>query len=206
MSRILRRIRVMGWGTLLLCFFLPFARGCSSTPYVPYELSWSSVGWRDALWRFSVFGLPFLYPVVLLAGYCLRRSIRDENVRRKLTRLTYTTMFFPLTGGTVSLIVLLYRADGVSEQVTYSISSLWFVVLWGIMAFGFSRLQISQWLSMVAFQFSAASLWMIAWMFAEADRLIGAWLSLSSSAIVVGTYVIDFFKGQRVNRRTGQRT
>ncbi len=54
-----RQLRLGSWLVLTLCLFLPFARGCSDAPVYPREFAFSS--------RFLLFGLPFLYPLFVLA-------------------------------------------------------------------------------------------------------------------------------------------
>ena len=71
-----RQLRLGSWLVLILCLFLPFARGCSDDPVYPREFAFSK--------HFLLFGLPFLYPLFVLAIGRTKRwwAAMPENPQR----------------------------------------------------------------------------------------------------------------------------
>jgi hypothetical protein len=73
-----RQLRLGSWLALVLCFFLPFARGCDDNAVSAQSLL--SPG------NCLIFGLPFLYPIFVLAIGRTKRwwAAVPENAERSL--------------------------------------------------------------------------------------------------------------------------
>ena len=184
------RIRIGCWGMLIVCFFLPFARGCGALIETPYKTAFKGG------WEFLTNGLPFLYPLILGTAYfILFRVIRDERQRLRTAEGFYAAYFFLLSA-------LVYMAfTGSAEEISKS-EGVWFwysvlsilLLFWGTMGFGVRDLSVHRLCRRLAIQASALSLSLItlAYMNYGEKRLIGAWLSLVSSAVIIVTYVVDY--------------
>ena len=186
MNSATHRIRVGSWSALVLCFFLPFCRGCEPLiPSTPYRQAFGSVS------SFVTFGAPFLYPVALLIVFRVFRLLRQTRWAGVMATGLCAAVFIGLTWLVGSCINSLYGEQG-TVPLEVSMLATAFVFLWGIMALGLRRLEAEQLLQLFSFQCAAISFcWLLLLFNVCSDRLIGAWGSLVSNITVVGTYVFD---------------
>ena len=89
-------IRKVSWVVLVACFFLPFCRG-GFLPTTPYKDAF------DSVLECVCFGLPFLYPLLLIAGWRLFGAITGESPNAALFRVRMKAQgFFAWTQATSS--------------------------------------------------------------------------------------------------------
>ena len=191
LGRTIRRIRQSGWAVLLICFVLPYGRGCLAID-VPYKQAFTSPGQMVSV------GLPFLYPVLLFGGWLAFRAIPAERVKRAVRVLLYLGGFGLLTWLLGAAVGALYQADRnlTAFDSTVALVSLF---LWSVMAFGHRRVQEDAVLTLVAFEVSALSLGLLVIQFIIAeDKLIGAWASLIAGAAVVASYIVGYVGRGRI--------
>ena len=185
------RIRWASWSVLLVCFFLPFCRGCSGQPELPYKDAFDS--WGDALFR----GLPFLYPLLLLVGQRVLQTIRSERLRLRIAEMCYAVTFVLLTFIVYYVVDQAMSMEIATASVREVIGGLACHVtplaLWGGMGFGVRRLSVDSIGNRLAFYMSAVALWLIAFPCQAmcSNLLVGGWLSLGASTLVVLTYAFD---------------
>ena len=194
------RIRLGSWGLLIVCFFLPFARGCESVPITPYKEAFS----HDAS-DFLGYVLPFLYPL-LLWGMCQGlRLIRDEHVKMLVAKLLYGAYVCSLTLLAIFFIKELSTDPSPDRWLAGSLLVTPAVILLGITAMGFKRLHPERIFMLMAFGCAVLSWgWISYWFLAmSSDRLIGSWLSFFASTVIVVTYLVDYVRSrQRLTKVT----
>ena len=194
-----RRIRVMSWGLLMASFFLPFARGCN-VDVAPYQMAFSR---QEPLVAFSVFGLPWLYPILLLGLFYGLRAIRGERLQYITIKIVYGILFCLLTFLIATTTISLYGTSGLlfgvgSERLLPdSLLAASLVVVFGVMGFGLKRASVDSLFRSLTFVSSATSaVWVVYFVSSFPTRLIGAWLSLISSITAVSTS-IDGLRNRR---------
>ena len=189
------KIRIGSWGALVLCFFLPFCRGCMGVPEFPVKEAFLGIGSLVAE------GAPFLYPLLLLVVFGVSRRFREKRWVGVMAKGLCAAVFIGLTWLVGYFINSLYGEQRIIP-LGESMLAAAFVLLWGIMAFGIRRLEVDQLVQLFAFQCAALSFCMLLlWFNVCTDRLIGAWLSLVSSGCVVATYVVGWYR-TAIHQRT----
>lgn len=191
-GKITKRIRIANWGILVICFFLPFTRGCFSLIETPYKDAFKSFDY------FLIEGLPFLYPLLLLLGLYIFYLIRNKQRKNSAAKILYFICFYIVTFSVIFVVNSRYNEYlryGYIDSFNTSVA-IFFVILWGIMGFGCERLSTKNILTMITFQFSTiAGGWIAFAFFLAGERLIGAWLSVIASVSIFVTYVFDYLNG-----------
>lgn len=195
-----RRVRWTASALLVVCFFLPFTRGCSHEPVAPREVAFSSTFGES----FLSWGMPWLYPLALLAFSYGLRLVRPEAILSLVARMIHLLTFSLLTWLILSLVMWVYRETNQTLQRGLSLLAAAFVIVWGIVGLEGQRRQSRRLLQLSAFQVSAMSwIWIGGLVASSADRLIGAWLSLLAGTVIVATYLVDDLQARRAVAPTG---
>ncbi len=187
-------MRIGGWATLTLCFFLPFARGCGALIETPYKEAFKGGS------GFLISRLPFVYPLILAAGYYLLfRMIHNECKRLRTAEVFYVCYFYLLS------VLVYFMFSGISDTQSTNETNrqgMWFwyllfivlLIFWVTMGFGVRSLSVVRICRRLAIQASTLSLcWiLLAYSIYGDKRLLGAYLSLVSSIAIMTAYVIEY--------------
>jgi len=153
---------------LIVCFFLPFCRGCDNAPFVPAEAAFKN----PAAFLFA--GTPFLYPLILLMGWVLVKK------SPRLVKTLYILNLVLISG--LSAVILYFtffeKSSGKTPDLREILAgiALMVLVIGSIATFQLKKVNL---LLAVAFQQSALSLiWIGTNIFWNNDILYGGWMSL----------------------------
>lgn len=189
MNKATAYIRRINWGILIVCFFLPFSKGCIPLIETPYKNAFKGFEY------FLIEGLPFLYPLLLLLGLYIFHLIHNEQRENLVAKILYFIYFYIITFLVIFAVNSRYNEylkHGYIDSFGSSVA-IFLVILWGIMGFGCRRLSTKNILTTLAFQFSTiAGGWILFAFYGAEERLIGAWLSVIGSIIIFITYIVDF--------------
>ena len=172
MQNLRSSLRNFSWFGLLICFFLPFCRGCNNAPFVPAEAAFKN----PAAFLFA--GTPFLYPLLILLGWFIAKKFS-----RAAKSLYGVNLALILGFGTLILYFTFFEKNIGKNFEPWEILVAVAVVLliaWSIATFVGKKANL---LNAAAFQQSAMSLiWIASNIFWNNDILYGGWLSLGLAA------------------------
>jgi hypothetical protein len=185
------KFRIANWAVIVLCFFLPFSRGCNNE--IHYLNIEALEGWKEFLTR----GLPVLYPLVLMVcGYVVSKF----NEKHRLTILRYIYISWALFFSWFTYIVIdSFYQDLVKKEMLAYIAIL--ILLWGLMMFGWVKAKIAPgYQKRIAFSITALSCWFFPIMvFLDKQWLIGAWAFIIATALVLLSYLTEYAVGRKAN-------
>jgi hypothetical protein len=178
------KFRTVNWGMIVLCFFLPFSRGCNG------EVRYLNAEAMQDLQSFLIRGLPVLYPVLLFVGAWVLKRL-DEKQRVKIARFMYMTLVMVASFFVFKFIDSSYHDILEPEMLAYTAI---LVLLWGLMMFGWKYAQDAQGLQVrMAFLLTAFSSWFFPLMVLfDKEWLFGAWCFVVSSTCIIASYLIEF--------------
>jgi hypothetical protein len=181
---LLTKFRAVNWGIVVLCFFLPFSRGCNN------EIRYLNVEAMQDIQSFLIRGLPVLYPVLLLLGAFILNKLNDA-LRFKIARLIYIALVILLSCLVFQFIDSIYRDLIDREALSYTAI---LVLLWGLMMFGWVRSRNARDLQMrMAFLLTAVSAWFFPLMvLLDKEFLIGAWIFMITTTSIIMSYLLEY--------------
>ena len=189
-----RGVRFGSWALLMLCFVLPFAKGCNDRVDVPYQYAFADPG------GFLVYGLPFLYPLLFVGVALLAWRLEQPARRQGLFQALYLGSF-----GALTALLVRWHVTFLGKTLDWPdyelMLFLGLLVVWASMGVRADRLVAEEIPSRLAVQWSVAAWMLVGMLFWLADRLLGAWLAFAASTTVVLSYA-----GESVRRRLNERS
>ena len=170
-------------------------RGCQDETVYPYQEVQSGQG---AMFSYLA---PFLYPLFLLGVWFVFGRIKNKALRWKIGLTVYSFLFGLFTYAEYKLLVDHWQSQSTDLTELFFLEVL--AVLWGIMFMGLARIKDIDGLTvMIAFILTAVGLWWLPILVLFAKKLlIGAWIYIIASAVILLTYLAEYFCDHFLNKK-----